>query len=75
MWLKKINFLNIVKHDVAKTKIKKILGEKSLTEDAIQFVNRTIYCDNGRVSYKVILKNESFTIFDDGTQLKHCVNG
>ena len=70
MWVEKINFLDIVKHDVAKTEIRKILGEKTLTEDDIQFVNRIIDCDNGRVIYKVILKDECFTIFDDGTELQ-----
>jgi hypothetical protein len=70
MWIEKINFLDIVKHYIAKTKIQKILGEKSLTEDDIQFVNRIIDCGNGRVSYKVILRDECFTIFDDGTELQ-----
>jgi hypothetical protein len=70
MWIEKINFLDIVKHDVAKIEIQKILGEKSLTEDDIRFVNRIIDCDNGRVSYKVILKDDCFTIFDDGTELQ-----
>ena len=71
MWsIEKINFLDIVKHDVTKIEIQKILGEKSLTEDDIRFVNRIIDCDNGRVRYKVILKNDCFTIFDDGTELQ-----
>jgi hypothetical protein len=51
-------------------KYKKILGEKNLTEDDIRFIYINIYCDNNRVSYKVILKNECFTIFDDGTELQ-----
>jgi hypothetical protein len=67
---KKINFLDIVKHYIAKNKIQKILGEKKLTEDDIRFIHINIYCDNNRVSYKVILKNECFTIFDDGTELQ-----
>jgi hypothetical protein len=70
MWVVKINFLDIVKHDIAKNKIQKILGDKSLTEDDIRYVNRIINCDNGRVSYKVILKDECFTIFDDGSELQ-----
>ncbi len=70
MWVEKINYLDIVKHDVAKAKIQKIIGEKSLTEDDIRFVNRIIDCGNGCVSYKVILRDECFTIFDDGTELQ-----
>jgi hypothetical protein len=70
MWVEKINFLDIVKHDIAKNKIQNKLCEKSLTEDDIRFVNRIIDCNNGRVSYKVTLKDECFTIFDDGTELQ-----
>lgn len=70
MWIEKINYLEIVKHDIAKTKIQNKLCEKSLTEDDIRFVNRIIDCDNGRVSYKVILRDECFKIFDDGTELQ-----
>jgi hypothetical protein len=69
MWVEKINYLDIVKHDIAKTKIQKILGEKTLIEDDIRFVNRIIDCGNGRVSYKVMLRNECFTIFDDGNEV------
>lgn len=69
MYVEKNNFLNIVKHDIAKTKIQAKLSEKSLTEYDIIHVQRTIHCERKRVSYKVILRDECFTIFDDGTEL------
>jgi hypothetical protein len=43
MRVKKINFLYIVKYDIAKNKIQKILGEKNLTEYDIQFIYIYIY--------------------------------
>lgn len=70
MYVEKINFLDIVKHDVTKTKILEKLKDKCLTEYDIHYINDIIHCDTGRVSYKVILKDECFTIFDDGTELQ-----
>lgn len=55
---------------MAKTKIQKILDEKFLSEDDVMFVYKIMHCDTGRISYKVILKNDSFIIFDDGTELR-----
>lgn len=70
MYVEKINFLDIVKHDVVKTKILEKLEDKCLTEYDIRYINDIIHCDIGRVSYKVILKDECFTIFDDGAELQ-----
>ena len=68
MYVEKINFLDIVIHDIAKTKIQNKLNEKSLSKDDIRFVNRIIHCDTNRVSYEVILRDDCFTIFDDGNE-------
>jgi len=69
MYVEKINFLDIVIHDIAKTKILNKLNEKSLSKDDIRFVNRIIHCDTNRVSYEVILRDDCFTILDDGNEV------
>ncbi len=51
-----INFLDNVKHDIAKAKILNKLNQKHLTEYHIRYVNRIIDCESGRVSYKEILR-------------------
>jgi len=70
MWVEKINQLDRVKHDIAKTKIQCILDDKRLSDYDTILVQVTIHCDDNRVSYKVMVKNECFTIFDDGTELQ-----
>lgn len=74
MYIEKINQLDRVKHDVAKTKILSILDEKGLTDYDTVFVQLNIDCDcdcdSNRVSYKVMVKDACFTVFDDGTELQ-----
>lgn len=70
MYVEKINQLDRVKHDVAKTKILGILVDKGLTDYDTILVQLNIDCDSNRVSYKVMVKDVCFTIFDDGTELQ-----
>lgn len=66
MYLEKINQLDRVKHNDAKTKIQSILNEKRLINDSI-LVQLTIDCVSNKVSYNVIVKHMCFTVFENGT--------
>ena len=70
MYIEKINQLDRVKHDAARTKILSILDEKGLTDYDTILVRLIIDCESKRVSYRVTVKDECFTIFDDGTELQ-----
>ena len=70
MYIEKINQLDRVKHDVAKIKIQSILNEKGLTDYDTILVQLGIDCESNIVSYKVMVKNVCFTIFEDGTELQ-----
>ena len=70
MWVEKINQLDRVKHNVAKTKIQNILNEKSLIDYDTILVQLIIDCESNKVSYKTMVKDVCFTIFEDGTVLQ-----
>ena len=70
MWVEKINQLNRVKHNVVKSKIQSILNEKGLIDYDTILVQLIIDCESNKVSYKVMVKDVCFTIFEDGTVLQ-----
>ena len=68
MWANRIT-LDFIKHDSARSKIKSRLKDMGGSDEWITDLH--ISCDGGYVYYKVILSNnESFTIFDDGNEIK-----
>ena len=70
MWVEKINQLDRVKHNVAKIKIQSILDEKGLTDYNTILVRLIVDCESNIVSYRVMVKDVCFTIFEDGTELQ-----
>jgi len=69
MWVEKEDYLDRVKHDEARFKIRLMLYNKHMTKKDIMFLTRIIDCDINRVAYDVRLRNERFSILDDGTEV------